>query len=223
MELALCVLLGRMPGSIERGTFDAQAVPDRLRYGVPAQMLAARPDVQEAEAAFRSAFELTNAARSAFYPSVRLTSGTLGYNSLNTLSEFLRPENMLLNLVGGLTQPLFNRGRLRSELEIAKAREDEALLSFRKTVLAAGQEVTDILAEFRSSVQKNDTRKHQVEAARNAVDYTQKLLLAGDVDYTEVLTAEESLLSSRLAQVDDRLQQILCAVRMYRALGGGIE
>lgn len=223
MEHALCVLLGRMPGGIERGTFDAQAVPDRLRYGVPAQMLAARPDVQEAEAAFRSAFELTNAARSAFYPSVRLTSGTLGYNSLNTLSEFFRPENILLNLVGGLTQPLFSRGRLRSELEIAKAREDEALLSFRKTVLAAGQEVTDILAEFRSSVQKNDTRRQQVEAARNAVDYTRKLLLAGDVNYTEVLTAEESLLSSRLAQVDDRLQQILCAVRMYRALGGGIE
>ena len=187
MEHALCVLLGRIPGGIERGTFDAHA------------------------------------ARSAFYPSVRLTSGTLGYNNLNTLSEFLRPENMLLNLVGGLTQPLFSRGRLRSELEIAKAREDEALLSFRKTVLAAGQEVTDILAEFRSSVQKNDTRRHQVEAARNSVDYTRKLLLAGEVDYTEVLTAEESLLSSRLAQVDDRLRQILCAVRMYRALGGGIE
>ena len=90
-------------------------------------------------------------------------------------------------------------------------------------MLAAGQEVTDILAEFRSSVQKNDTRRHQVEAARNSVDYTRKLLLAGEVDYTEVLTAEESLLSSRLAQVDDRLRQILCAVRMYRALGGGIE
>lgn len=223
MEHTLCTLVGRMPGEIKRNTFNEQIIVDQLHYGVPAQMLAQRPDVQEAEAAFRSAFELTNTARASFYPSVKLTSGTIGYNSLNTLSEFFHPENLFLNLVGGLTQPLFNRGRLRSEMEIAKAREDEALLSFQRTVLSAGKEVTDILAEFHSATQKNDTRKNQVEAARNAVDYTQKLLLAGDVDYTEVLTAEESYLSSRLAQVSDKLQQILCTVRLYRALGGGIN
>lgn len=223
MEHTLCTLLGRNPGNIARGTFNEQSVAGKLHYGVPAQMLALRPDVQEAELAFRSAFELTNAAYASFYPSITLTSGTLGYNGINTLSQFFRPENMLLNLVGGLTQPLFNRRRLRSELERAKAGQEEALLAFKQTVLAAGQEVTDILTEFNSSVQKNEDRSFQVDAAQKAVDYTQKLLLAGEVDYTEVLTAEEAYLSSQLAKVGDRLQQLLCTVRLYRALGGGIR
>ncbi len=223
LEHTICTLLGRTPEQVRRSSFDIQPLPQQLYYGIPAQMLARRPDVREAELTFRSAFELTNAARADFYPSITLSSGTIGYNSLNTLSQFFRPENLLLNIIGNLTQPLFNRRRLRSSLEVAQARQDEALFAFRQTVLNAGQEVTDILAEYRSSVDKNEFRTHQVTAAYNAVDYTQKLLLAGDVNYTEVLTAEEAYLTSQLEQVDDKLQQILCAVRLYRALGGGYQ
>ncbi len=96
-------------------------------------------------------------------------------------------------------------------------------MSFEKTVLSAGQEVTNVIFSFESSLKKNHTREKQIEACKNSVYFTQELLKAGDANYTEVLTAEQNLLSALLNQVNDRLEQLNCTVNLYRALGGGVE
>lgn len=223
LENSICTLLGRKPGIITRSAIQSQQYPNQLEYGVPAQMLAKRPDVQQAELSFRSAFELTNAAQASFYPSITLSSGTIGYGTNNTLSNFFKPENIFTSIIGGLTQPIFARKQLTGNLKIAKAQQQEALLTFEQTVLQAGQEVTDILFSFESSLKKNETRKKQIEACKNSVYFTQELLKAGDANYTEVLNAEQNLLSAQLNQVNDKLEQLQYSVNLYKALGGGVE
>lgn len=223
LENQLCVLLGRKPGTIARTTFQDQTVPAQLKYGVPAQMLAQRPDVQLAELNFRSAFELTNVARANFYPSLTLGTGSMIGLGANSLSNFFKPENIFASILGGLTQPLFARRQISGQLKISKAQEQEALLSFEQTVLEAGQEVSDILFEFEASVSKNELRSKQVESMQKTVYYTQELLKAGEVNYLEVLTAEQTLLQAKLGQVSDKLEQLQASVNLYRALGGGLE
>ncbi len=223
LENAICVMLGRKPGRIVRSSIASQKVPANLSHGVPAQMLARRPDVNQAELEFRSAFELTNAARASFYPSVTLSTGLIGYSTTNGLSQFFKPENLFANIVGGMTQPLFARKQLLTQLKVAKSDQQIALLNFEKTVLTAGQEVSDVLDTYESSVKKNADRGIQVESLTKAVSYTQELLKAGEVTYLEVLSAQQGLLEAQLNQVSDKLQQLQASSDLYRALGGGIE
>lgn len=223
LENVICVMLGRKPEQIVRSSIELQTVPANMMHGVPAQMLARRPDVNQAELEFRSAFELTNAARASFYPSVTLTTGLIGYSTTNGLSQFFKPENLFANIVGGMTQPLFARKQLLTQLKVAKAEQQIALLNFEKIVLTAGHEVSDILYTYESSVRKNEDRKIQVESLTKAVSYTQELLIAGEVTYLEVLSAQQGLLEAQLNQVGDKLQQLQASSDLYRALGGGIE
>lgn len=222
MENSISTLLGRKPGHVVRATISDQMIVSRLAYGVPAQLLAKRPDVQQAELGFRSAFELTHAARAAFYPSITLTSGMIGYGA-NSLSNFFKPENIFASIIGGLTQPIFAKKQLTGNLKIAKAQQQEALLTFEKTVLSAGEEVSNILYSYESSISKNEIRESQISSLNKAVDFTQELLKAGEANYTEVLTAEQNLLQAQLGQVSDKLEQLQCSVDLYKALGGGIQ
>jgi NodT family efflux transporter outer membrane factor (OMF) lipoprotein len=221
MENSICVLLGREPGAISRTTFDTQTVPEQLQTGIPAQLLSRRPDVRQAELDFRSAFELTNVARANFYPSITLNSGSMIGVAASGFVNFFSIENLVANVIGGLTQPIFNRGQLKGNLKIAKAQQEIALVTFKNTVLKAGQEVSDILFSYQSSMRKNAVRQEQIQSTQKAVEYTQALLTAGEANYTEVLTAEQNHLSAQLNRVSDKLEQLQYAVNLYRALGGG--
>lgn len=224
LENALSTMLGRKPGPIFRSQFTSQQVVTQLNYGVPAQMLAKRPDVQQAELAFRSAFELKVAAQASFYPQITLTSGLLGYSQTNGLAQFFKPENLFASIVGGLTQPLFAKNQLLGQLKTRKAQEEEALLTFQKTVLGASQEVSTILYSYQQSLAKNETRAKQVESLEKTVDYTQRLLNSGFANsYLEVITAQQGLLQAQLDQISDKLEQLQYGVNLYRALGGGLE
>lgn len=108
-------------------------------------------------------------------------------------------------------------------LKIAKAQQEAALITFKNTVLRAGQEVSDILFSYESSVKKNNIRQEQISSTQKAVEYTKDLLIAGEANYTEVLTAEQNYLSAQLSQVTDKLEQLQYSVNLYRALGGGAE
>lgn len=222
MESTISVMLGRKPGPIERRSIQDQAVPTEMYHGVPAQMLAKRPDVQQAELSFRSAFELTNAAQASFYPQITLSTGTMAGYSASALSGFFKPENILASIVGGLTQPIFAKRQLYANLKIAKAQQQEALLTFEQTVLDASKEVSDILFGFDASLSKNELREQQVQSLTTTVDDTKRLLVAGEANYLEVIQAEQSYLSARLSQVNDKLEQLQYSVNLYRALGGGI-
>lgn len=223
LENSMCTMLGRKPGAISRSSITQQIVPPGLAHGIPAQMLARRPDVNQAELEFRSAFELTIAAKASFYPSINLTSGMIGFSTINGLSHFFKPENLFASIAGGLTQPIFARKQLMTQYKVAKSEQQIALLSFEKTVLAAGQEVSDILYVYESSLKKNFERNIQVESLAKAVKYTRELLKAGEANYIEVLTAQQGLLEAQLNQVSDKLQQLQSTSDLYRALGGGLE
>lgn len=223
LENSLSVTIGRKPGSISRSNFAQQTVSSSLQYGVPAQMLANRPDVKQAEASFRSAFELTNAARASFYPSLTLNTGSyIGYGA-TSLSNFFKVDNLAASIIGGLTQPLFAKKQLITQLKVAKADQQAALYTFEKTVLGAGREVSDILYTYESSIKKNDLRNHQIEALNKSVDFTRELLLAGEANYLEVIKSQQDLLSAKLNQVSDKLEQLQASVNLYRALGGGTK
>ena len=218
-ENTLCLLLGRTPGTIERGTLENQQASSMLTIGVPSELLDNRPDVMQAEYAVISAFEMRNNAKAYFFPSVTLTA-TGGFESLD-LSDLLDPGSFMANVVGGITEPLFNRRANRTRLEVAEAQKQEALLSFRSTLLNAGAEVNNALNTYDASVRKMELRQKQLESLEKSVEYTKELLTYGSATYTEVLNAQQSLLAAQLSNVSDQIQKLNAVVTLYRALGGG--
>lgn len=219
-ENTLSILLGQMPDNIPRGNLKEQIISDDLRTGVPIQLLSNRPDIQEAELNFRNAFELTNVARTYFYPSLNI-SGTGGFATVNTLKGFF-DGSFYGNLLGGLTQPIFDQGLNKQRLAQAQATQEEALYSFQSLLLTASQEVDDALFSYQNAANLYESRKKQIASLEKAVDYTKELLkYTSNVNYTDVLTAETNLLSAQLGRVSDKLQQLQATVNLYRALGGG--
>ncbi|HEX8504240.1 MAG TPA: efflux transporter outer membrane subunit [Hymenobacter sp.] len=218
-ENALSILLAVPPAAIRRGNLENQTTVDVLQTGVPAQLLANRPDVQQAEQNYRSFFELTNVARASFYPALTLT-GTLGLSSL-TLTNFFNP-NYLANSIGvGLAQPIFNQRLNRTRLAVARAQQQEAALNFQSTLLNAGREVSDALSLHQTALEKIQVRTYQIDALEKSVSYSQELLRYGFANYNEVITARQSLLQAQLGGTNDRLQRLQSVVNLYRSLGGG--
>ena len=219
VENSLSILLGEVPGGIERGHLAGQDFPEDLTVGVPLQLLSRRPDVKSAELSLVSAFYSTNAARSAFYPSITL-SGTTGWtNSAGNM--IINPGKLLLSAVGALTQPLFNKGLNIAQLKIAKAQQEEAKLAFQQALLNAGSEVNNALTQVQTARGKTELRTGQITSLENAVRSTQLLMQHGTSTYLEVLTAQQSLLSAQLTQVADRFDEIQGIINLYQALGGG--
>ena len=242
VENSLSILLGRVPGSIARGSIApdsitsgrgtpdeessalqsplfAQTFPEELAVGVPLHLLARRPDVRSAELSLAAAFYSTNAARSAFYPSITL-SGTAGWTN-SAGSMIINPGKLLLSAVGSLTQPLFNKGLNVAQLKIARAQQEEAKLSFQQTLLNAGSEVNNALTQVQVARGKTELRARQIASIETAVRSTRLLMQHGTSTYLEVLTAQQGLLSARLTQVADRFDEIQGVINLYQALGGG--
>ena len=218
-ENALDLLLGRPPGPVNRDKLDAQHPITGLQTGIPAQLLQNRPDVQQAEFAFRAAFENTNAARTYFYPQFTITASG-GFSNL-TLKDFF-VNSVFYNIAAGLTQPIFNQGINKARLKTAQAQQMEALNNFQQSLLTAGSEVSNALYAYQTGVEKDTSRTKEITALTKAVDYTQQLLrYSSATNYTDVLTSEQALLAAQLNAVGDKLQQLQAIVNLYHALGGG--
>lgn len=218
-ENALSVLLGTPPAGINRSVLEAQRTADILQTGVPAQLLANRPDVQQAEYNFRYSFELTNVARTYFYPSLNITS-SIGPSALS-LGKVFNPASLAASIGASLTQPIFNQRANKTQLAVAQAQQQEALFNFQNTLLTAGQEVSDALSQHATATEKIGIRTNQITALQQSVAYSVELLRNGLANYTEVITARQSLLQAELGSVNDRLEQLQATVNLYRSLGGG--
>ena len=216
-EYGLNLLLGNVPGPISRSKFDQIHPVALLQTGVPVQLLANRPDVQAAEYGFKNAFELSNVARTYFYPSLTISAAG-GYTSF---SSFFGPGSWISSLTGGLMQPIFNKGANKTRLKVALEQQQQAVLSFQTAILTAGQEVSNAMYSYQKASEKKITRASQLENLEKSVQYTQALVRYGSANYTEVLTAQQSFLAAQLSQVNDQLQQLQATVSLYRALGGG--
>lgn len=218
-ENALSLVLKQAPQSIKRGKLDNQSLPTELNTGIPIQMLSNRPDVQVAEMALANASYVTNEARSAFYPQITI-NGTIGWTN-NAGTAILNPGKLIASAVGSLTQPLFNRGANTARLRIAKAQQEEALISFEQSILNAGSEVSNALNLYQTAQDKMTQRELQIGSLEKSVEYTQELLTLGTSTYLEVLTAQQSLLNAQISGVSDEFQRIQAVVNLYHALGGG--
>ncbi len=205
--------------AIQRASFDTIAFESRISKGVPMDLLENRPDVRQAEFNLRKAFQMKNVARSDFYPSITL-SATSGFQSLD-IAEFIDPNSIFTTLIGGLTQPVFNRRQIKTQLEVAKAEEQQAYLNFEKTLINAAREVTDALYNFQNAKEGSTVKQKEYQAYQQAVDDAQLLLENGSVNYLEVLNARENALSTKLELVNTRLQAVNAQVELYRSLGGG--
>ncbi|WP_091148651.1 efflux transporter outer membrane subunit [Mucilaginibacter pineti] len=218
-ENALDILLARAPGPVNRATLTQQVPIAQLSAGLSTQLLSNRPDVQASEYAFRSAFENTNVAHSYFYPTLTITASG-GLSTLQLKNFF--DNSVFYNLVGGLTQPIFNKGQNKARYRIAQAQQQEAFNTFQQTLLSAGQEVSNALYSYQNAGTKQQLRAKQIAALQKSVSYTNELLrYSSATNYTDVLTSEQSLLAAQLSGVNDRLQELQAIVNLYRALGGG--
>lgn len=219
LENSFCILLGEPPHEIERGTLDAQELNPELQTGVPSLLLANRPDVMQSEFALVNAFELTNVARASLYPSLSLGASG-GFQSLEA-ATWLSSGSLFYQLLASLTQPLLNGRRLKTELKVAEARQQQALLDFRRSLLTAGREVSDALYELQAQSDIAEARRHELEALSLAEEFSEELLNYGLANYLEVLTARQNALNTELRLVDAQYGQLGALVELYRALGGG--
>ena len=221
-EHYICFLLGKTPEAIARTTdFDFTRFHSGvLSTGVPAQLLGNRPDVQAAEYALCAAHEQFNAARAALYPQLSL-SGSVGPDAKGLENWFNLPGSLFWNMVGGLTQPILNKRTLKTQKELTRLEEDDAYLYFKQTLLHAGNEVSNVLASILFVSQQADYQREQVEALNKAYEYSQELLVNGYATYLDVLSAQNSVLSSELSLYSTYNTIIQQKIILYRALGGG--
>lgn len=219
LENTFSILLGETPQNIERSTLSEQEINVDLNIGVPIQLLSNRPDVMAAEYALINSFELTNAARSSFYPSLRLTANG-GLQSLN-FDDFFNTNSLFASIVGSLTQPIFNGRQIRTQYEVSKAQQEAALLNYKQSILLASKDVSDALYTYTTNEQKAILKQLEYEAYQEATLYSEELLNYGMANYLEVLTARENALNAQLNVINSNFGKLNAIVQLYKAVGGG--
>ena len=234
-ENALSRLMATSPQHIARQKWGASALEKRpengasqrmfdpafLKVGVPATMLELRPDIRMANHAMAEAFYNTQAARAAFFPSITLT-GTAGWTN-SAGGMVIDPGKLLLSAVGQLTQPIFARGQLKANLKINKLTQEDLQKKYVQTVIDAGNQVNEAMADCQAAREKYDYYYRQVEVLYNAYAGTHELMDNGKASYLEVLTAQESLLSAQLSEAANMYNGAKAVIALYIALGGGTK
>lgn len=218
IENSLCSLLARTPCRIVRGSLEKSSFSFDLSLGLPIQLLANRPDVRAAEMELARTHYGVGEARASFYPSLTL-SGTVGFT--NNGGIVVNPCQWLLNAIGQLAQPIFNRGQIKATYRIAEAEREIARLKFNQVLLDAGKEVNDALADISSARERLSLAEEQIALLDEAVRKTELLMRHSPTSYLEVLTAQQSLLSARHNEAQCRYEETAGIISLYHALGGG--
>ena len=221
-ENSLCRLLAIPPQHIARNKWGAHALSTSIAFGgFSAEMLRNRPDIRLADYMMEEAYYNTQIARAAFFPTLTL-SGTLGWTN-NGGGVVVDPGKLLLNIMGQLTQPVFMRGQLKAGLKIAKLTQEDLLGNYTQTVIDAGNQVNEVLADFQAAVEKDGYYSRQVATLHDAYTGTHELMDNGKASYLEVLTAQESLLSAQLSEAMNKYSATQALIALYIALGGGTK
>lgn len=218
-ENALSILLGKAPTTFERSTLDAVESNAQINTGVPIQLLSNRPDVLSAEQELVKNFELTHAAKANFYPSLQITASG-GLNSMN-FKDLFSLNSLFGSLLGSLTQPLFNKRAIKTGYEVAKSKQQIALLSYEQTILNAYKEVSDVLYTYQANEKKLKIKSEEEKVQTVALDYSEQLQKQGMINYLEVLRAKENTLSAQITTTQLQYAKLKSTVDLYRALGGG--
>lgn len=219
LENSFSILLGENPGEIERASLAAQNINADLKTGVPVQLLSNRPDVMAAEYGLINSFELTNVARSNFYPSLRLTANG-GIQSID-FDKLFSANSLFASIVGSLAQPILNGRQIRTQYEVRKAQQETALLNYKKTILNASKEVSDAIYTYQANDEKIKLKQQEFEAYDEAITFSEELQVYGMANYLEVLTARENALNAQLSLISTQYGRLNAIVQLYKAVGGG--
>ncbi len=219
-ENQLSILLGRNPGGIDRGRpLTGQTTPPTVPAGLPSALLERRPDIRQAEAGLVAANARIGVAKAEFFPRISLT-GFFGFAS-EALSDLFKGPSRIWQFGPSATQPIFNAGRNRSNLELAEAREREALIRYEQVIQQAFREVEDALVAHRKTGEARAEQAVAVRASREALSLAEERYTSGLTSYLDVLDAQRTLLSAEVAESRTLLSQLVSVVQLYRALGGG--
>ncbi|MEX2300753.1 MAG: efflux transporter outer membrane subunit [Bryobacterales bacterium] len=218
-ENALSLLLGNNPGDIPRGRALEDFEPPQVPPGLPSSLLERRPDIREAEAILIAANARIGAARAQYFPQISLT-GFLGGQS-RSLSDLFTGPARFWNFAPGITLPIFNAGRIRSNVRFTEAQQREMLLRYEKAIQNAFGEVSDSLIGYRKTVEQREQQELLVNALRETQRLSTLRYRGGLDSYLQVLDADRNLFVGDLTLARLRQRELDSIVQLYRALGGG--
>jgi NodT family efflux transporter outer membrane factor (OMF) lipoprotein len=220
-ENALSVLTGSFPNSKKRSiVLGAVELKNNASIGIPSSIISRRPDVKSAELALKSANANVGITKADLYPALRITAQG-GLNSFESSNWFNIPASLFGTVAGGLTQPLLNNKKLKTQYNIATAEREKAVLNFRQSVLVAVSEVSDALVKVEKLQQQESFLQERVKTLQLAIKNAKMLFQNGMAEYLEVLSAQASLLQSELELANIKREQLSANTALYRALGGG--
>jgi multidrug efflux system outer membrane protein len=219
-ENAISILLGNNPGDVPRGLkLTEQAHAPEVPAGLPSSLLERRPDVRQAEQNLIAANAEIGVARAAYFPQISLT-GTAGYESPALTNLFTGPAG-IWTLVSSASQPIFEGGRLKSNVRLAEAQREQTLLTYEQTIQGAFRDVSNGLIAYRKNREFRIQQEHLLESAQDAARLSEVRFKAGTTDYLEVLTNETNSFSAALGLAQAQANELLATVQIYQALGGG--
>jgi NodT family efflux transporter outer membrane factor (OMF) lipoprotein len=217
---ALAVLIGKPPEALDITSGSLDAVSDPVvAPGLPSDLLQRRPDIAMAEAQLKAANANITVARAAFYPSIQLTAQG-GFES-TALSSLFGPAGLLYTLAAGVTQPIFEGGRLQGQLQFSQAVYDELVQNYRKAVLSGFQDVEDALIAAQKTAEQQAQQQAAVDTAQRAYDIAMAQLRSGTINVLTALNTETALFSARNTLVQVKLARLNASVSLFKALGGG--
>lgn len=216
-ENALCVLLGRTPGHVEREPMAHFVLPVEVGLGLPGDLLRNRADIRAAEHGIEKAYYVQQEALSNFFPKITL-DGNIGLAGV-----IGSPAGLAYSAIASLAQPLFNQGRIRGNYKTAQIRQEQAREQFIGTVLKAGSEVNSLIADCETAAHKAEIFSRQIDVLQKAFDGTHELMKNGKANYLEVITAQEAFLKAQLSEVANTFNGNQAIINLYIALGGGVE
>jgi len=219
VEDAVSLLLGRPPAPVPREPLGEGSVPPVIPPGLPASLIERRPDIVEAEQLLVAANADIGAAKALFFPNISLTSFLGGVSG--DLTEFIGGGGGVWSIGGGLLQPIFLGGRLKNNLEAAKARFDAALATYRKAALNGYREVSDSLVTIQKLAEVRVERQAGVVALQDASDLARSRYESGLASYIEILTADQDLFQQQILLAEARGAELRARADLYRSLGGG--
>jgi outer membrane protein, multidrug efflux system len=219
-ENFISVLAGGNPGPVARGRAltDQPHQPD-VPAGMPSALIERRPDIQRAEQQLVAANAQIGVARAAYFPQIALT-GSGGFES-TALTALFAGTNVIWTAAAAVTQPIFTAGRTRSQVALADARRDEAVIAYQQTIRQAFREVSDALVGYTKLREFREQQALLFSAAQDARRLAEIRYQGGATSYLEVLDADTRLFEAELGLAQAELSERSALVEIYRALGGG--
>jgi multidrug efflux system outer membrane protein len=193
--------------------------PQDLPTGIPSQLLERRPDIQQAEQTLVAANAQIGIARAQFFPQLSITASA-GFGG-DQFSNLFDPSGKTIYGIGTLAQPIFEGGKLRGQLRLSRATEEEMVLNYQKTIAGAFRDVSNALIAFNKQRVYREQQEKLVAAAQDATRLARIRYEGGATAYLEVLTTDSSLFSAQLNLAAAQQGEALTLVELYSALGGG--